>query len=187
MEYHVIWDKGGVVFSDAVKRYTTYKNFHDFYPRNCGFFKSVLQEEYTFSSLTEFRNLCDSCKKKLKRYYRKTQIDDNDFVEFKSRFYTSDYVSILYTFYILASYDYSIIKYMSMAKKMLFWNYYFCPNNPEKIMFGSGLHRYLSDQQAVWILKDIVEIKQKGMSRKVCKFFVRLNFHTFALGFGTWN
>ena len=26
-----------------------------------------------------------------------------------------------------------------------------------------------------------------GMSRKVCKFFVRLNFHTFALGFGTWN
>ena len=115
MDYHVIWDKGGVVFSDAVKRYTTYKNFHDFYPRNCGFFKSVLQEEYTFSSITEFRNLCDSCKKKLKRYYRKTQIADNDFVEFKSRFYTSDYVSILYTFYILASYDYSIIKYMSMA------------------------------------------------------------------------
>ena len=29
--------------------------------------------------------------------------------------------------------------------------------------------------------------KQQGMSRKVCKFFVRLNFHTFALGFGTWN
>lgn len=46
------------------------------------------------------------------------------------------------------------------ARKMLFWNYYFCPNNPEKIMFGSGLHRYLSDQQAVWILKDIAAIKQ---------------------------
>ena len=29
--------------------------------------------------------------------------------------------------------------------------------------------------------------KKSGMSRKVCKFFVRLNFHTSALGFGTWN
>lgn len=115
MDYHVIWDKGGVVFSDAVKRYTTDKNIQDFYPKENGFFKKISDGEYTLSTFTEYKNLCDRCKKRLKRYYRKKEISDNDLVEFKSRFYTSDYVSILYTFYILASYDYSIIKYMSMA------------------------------------------------------------------------
>ena len=40
----------------------------------------------------------------------------------------------------------------------------------------------------VWKAKQVRDlIDSLGMSRKVCKFFVRLNFHTFALGFGTWN
>lgn len=47
------------------------------------------------------------------------------------------------------------------AHKMLFWNYYVNENAPGKVVFGSGLHRYISDNQAVQILKDIVEVKEK--------------------------
>lgn len=46
------------------------------------------------------------------------------------------------------------------AKKLKFWNYYFNPNRPEKIVFGSGLHRYLSNTQSAQILRDICELKK---------------------------
>lgn len=51
------------------------------------------------------------------------------------------------------------------ANKLRFWDYYYCPNAQNKIIFGSGLHRYLSDNQAVQILKDMVKIK-KGRHSK---------------------
>ena len=44
-----------------------------------------------------------------------------------------------------------------------------------------------SDWKVLNIDVETYAANHKGMSRKVCKFFVRLNFHTFALGFGTWN
>ena len=46
------------------------------------------------------------------------------------------------------------------AQKMLFWNYYVNKNSPEKVVFGSGLHRYLDDNQAAQILRDIVTVKE---------------------------
>ena len=46
------------------------------------------------------------------------------------------------------------------AKKILYWNYYRNENASEKIAWGQGLHRYLSDVQAASILKDIVEVKR---------------------------
>lgn len=57
------------------------------------------------------------------------------------------------------------------ARKVLFWNYYFCPRAPEKIVFGSGLHRYLTDVQAAQILRDIAEIRVDPNARKFARDF----------------
>jgi len=46
------------------------------------------------------------------------------------------------------------------ARQMLFWNYYFNENKEEKIVWGTGLHRMLTDIQSAQILRDIVEIKK---------------------------
>lgn len=46
------------------------------------------------------------------------------------------------------------------AEQLKFWDYYFNPNKPEKTVFGSGLHRYLTNIQAAQILGKICEIKR---------------------------
>lgn len=46
------------------------------------------------------------------------------------------------------------------AEKMIFWRYHANENKPEKEAWSSGLHRYLTDVQAVQILKDIAELKK---------------------------
>ena len=61
------------------------------------------------------------------------------------------------------------------AKKMLFWKYYVNKNAPEKIVFGSGLHRYLDDIQAAQILRDIVTVKENADDKKLAEDF----FHHF--------
>jgi len=43
---------------------------------------------------------------------------------------------------------------------VIFVVYYFNENKPEKIIFGSGLHRYITDIQAAQVLKKICEIKK---------------------------
>jgi hypothetical protein len=58
------------------------------------------------------------------------------------------------------------------AQKMLFWRYYLCGNAPEIIKFGSGLHRYVSDNQTVQILRDIVEIKEKQSEKDFAEKFL---------------
>ena len=52
------------------------------------------------------------------------------------------------------------------AERMPFWKYYICPNAPEVVKFGSGLHRYLSNVQAAQILKDIIQIKEDPNSKR---------------------
>lgn len=49
---------------------------------------------------------------------------------------------------------------LNEAKELKFWDHYFNPNKPEKIIFGSGLHRYITDIQAAQVLKRIIEIKK---------------------------
>lgn len=58
------------------------------------------------------------------------------------------------------------------AHKILFWNYYICENAPEVIKFGSGLHRYISDYQAVQILRDIVKVKEKQSEKDFAQEFL---------------
>lgn len=60
----------------------------------------------------------------------------------------------------------------SEATQLLFWNYYVNANAPEKKVFGSGLHRYLSDMQAAQILKDIIKIKSSPEEKEFAKQFL---------------
>ncbi|MGI5935343.1 MAG: hypothetical protein ACOX7I_00835 [Oscillospiraceae bacterium] len=65
------------------------------------------------------------------------------------------------------------------AQKLKFWNYYSCPNAPDVVKFGSGLHRYLSDEQAAQILRDIAELKrgtaQEALAREFLDYFCKVN------------
>ena len=65
------------------------------------------------------------------------------------------------------------------AQKLKFWDYYFCPNAPEVIKFGSGLHRYLSDDQAAQILRDVVALKkgtaQEALAHEFFEYFCSVN------------
>ena len=58
------------------------------------------------------------------------------------------------------------------AKQMLFWNYYWNKNAPDKIVFGSGLHRYLDDIQAAQILCDIVAVKKDQEEKELAQEFL---------------
>ncbi|MBR0249151.1 MAG: hypothetical protein IJQ70_09285 [Synergistaceae bacterium] len=65
------------------------------------------------------------------------------------------------------------------AKRMLFWNYYVNKNAPERIVFGSGLHRYLSDMQAAQILNDIIKVKsdpeEKAFAAEFFEHFCKIS------------
>ena len=64
------------------------------------------------------------------------------------------------------------------GKQMPFWKYYFCPNAPKTIKFGSKLHRYLTNAQATQILKDIVKIKadprEKQYAQEMLAYFCQI-------------
>lgn len=81
--------------------------------------------------------------------------------------------------YVSTSSRYKIEMTPSEAQKLKFWNYYSCPNAPEVIKFGSGLHRYLSDEQAAQILRDIAALKkrtaQESLAREFLDYFGRVN------------
>ena len=58
------------------------------------------------------------------------------------------------------------------AEKMLFWRYHANENKPEKEAWSSGLHRYLTDIQAVQILRDIAELKKKTKDAELAAEFL---------------
>ena len=65
------------------------------------------------------------------------------------------------------------------AHQILFWDYYLNQNAPERIVFVSGLHRYLSDNQIAQILRDIAEVrtvpKDKAFAHRLFKHFCKIN------------
>jgi len=61
---------------------------------------------------------------------------------------------------------------LAEAKELKFWDYYFNPNKPEKIILGSGLHRYLTDVQSAQVLKKICEIKKGTLEEESSKEFL---------------
>lgn len=59
------------------------------------------------------------------------------------------------------------------AEQLKFWEYYFNPAKPEKIAFGSGLHRYLTDEQGAQVLKKVREIKTGTQGEKLADDFLK--------------
>ncbi|MGL4337836.1 MAG: hypothetical protein ACRCST_13165 [Turicibacter sp.] len=58
------------------------------------------------------------------------------------------------------------------AKQLLFWEYYFNPTNPEKMVYGNVLHRYMTNNQCAQILEKIVGIKQGTEDEQLAKEFL---------------
>ncbi|MFA9398795.1 MAG: hypothetical protein ACERKV_11095 [Clostridiaceae bacterium] len=74
--------------------------------------------------------------------------------------------------YVASNSKYRIQLSLDEAEKLKFWDYYFNQNNPQRIVFGSGLHRYLTDVQAAQILKKICEIKKETPEEELSKEFL---------------
>ena len=55
---------------------------------------------------------------------------------------------------------------------MLFWNYYNNEKDHEKAAWGQGLHRYITDEQAASILKDIVSVKKGKKDEALAQEFL---------------
>ena len=51
------------------------------------------------------------------------------------------------------------------AHQMPFWRYHANEKQPDVAVWSSGLHRYITDEQAAQVLRDIVEIN-KGTETK---------------------
>lgn len=74
--------------------------------------------------------------------------------------------------YVVANAKYRIQLSLEEAKKLKFWDYYFNDKNPEKIFLGSGLHRYITDDQSTQVLKKICEIKKGTSEEMISKEFL---------------
>jgi hypothetical protein len=74
--------------------------------------------------------------------------------------------------YVGANPKYRIQLSLEEAKELKFWDYYFNPNKPEKIVFGSGLHRYLTDTQSAQVLSKICQIKKGTGEEELSKEFL---------------
>lgn len=74
--------------------------------------------------------------------------------------------------YVTTSSKYKLKLTQEEGKKVLFWNYYHNEKAPEKVTWGQGLHRYISDVQAASMLKDIVTVKRGTDDEKLALDFL---------------
>ena len=68
--------------------------------------------------------------------------------------------------YVKADPNYRFKFTLEEAKQLNFWDFYENPNSPETKKWGTGLHRYLSDEQAANILKAAVKVKYDEVEKK---------------------
>ena len=136
MSFEQIWDKGGIVFSEVVKSYTKDGPNSECIKiiksekgdsRKTHFGKDGKQDDdgndtYSFTALKRYRDLRDSVKNRVSKYYSEAEKESNPFIEFKSRFFTTDYLSMSYTLYTLSHdmFGGSIIKYLAECIKLIF-------------------------------------------------------------------
>ena len=68
---------------------------------------------------------------------------------------------------------------IEQARKIRFWNYYHNENAPIKTAWGQGLHRYITDEQAACILRDIVRLKantgEASLANEFLAHFCKIN------------
>lgn len=128
MSFEQIWDKGGAVFSEIVKGYD-----HGTHPECVNITEEVGlnrkstyfgrdgnkdkdgNETYSFTSRKCLESFSKKAQAHLNKYYTQKELKSNPIIEFKSRFYTTDYLSMYYTLNTLNKFDGSIINYLSQA------------------------------------------------------------------------
>ena len=108
MAFEKIWDVGGFIFSELVDTITKEKDLDLLNPNSSRAFIVKKGDGYTFTSISK-SNGNDI----LKRY----DIKDTEVATFSSRYYPSDYFSILYTLDFLKNYDFSIGKFICECYK----------------------------------------------------------------------
>ena len=57
------------------------------------------------------------------------------------------------------------------AKKMLFWKYHANGKDPQKPVWGQGLHRYFEDDEAAQVLREIADIKKGTADAELAERF----------------
>ena len=81
--------------------------------------------------------------------------------------------------YVTTQSKYKLSLPLAQAKKMRFWNYYYNENAPEKATWSQGLHRYITDDQAVCILRDFVRLKantsESGLAAEFLEYYCKIN------------
>lgn len=81
--------------------------------------------------------------------------------------------------YVAAKSQYSIKLTPEEAMKMKFWDFYTNPNKKDVIQWGSGLFRYLNDDQAIQILQAVVELKENTaeaqLATDILDYFCQIN------------
>lgn len=119
MEFEQIWDKGGFVFSEIVYKYTKNKNLDCIdYDKEQSLFVKGEDGDYIFRSKFALGSLEEKSarRERLERYYSSKELGGSNIsIEFKSRYYTTDYLYMRYTLYTLLDYGCSISKYIADA------------------------------------------------------------------------
>ena len=108
MAFEKIWDVGGFIFSELADSIKEEKDLNILNPKNSRRFLVKNGDGYTFTSISKSNN--DEI---LNRY----GIEDGEVATFSSRYYPSDYFSILYTLDFLKNYDFSIVKFIAESYK----------------------------------------------------------------------
>ncbi|HCH28653.1 MAG TPA: hypothetical protein DEW35_04010 [Ruminococcaceae bacterium] len=73
--------------------------------------------------------------------------------------------------YVTTSSKFKIELTTEEAKHIKFWKYYYNQSSPNHIQWGTGLFRYLNNEQSARILKDIADIKKKTKDEALAEEF----------------
>lgn len=80
--------------------------------------------------------------------------------------------------YVKCNTDYHIELTADETKAIKFWNYYRNKNNPERLAWGTGLYRFISNNAIIALLTDLIQLRQGDQKDDVILFldeFCRLN------------
>lgn len=108
MAFEKIWDVGGYIFSELADTLIEEKDLNLLNPKSPTKFIIKNGDGYTFTSISK-----SSKNEILNRY----GIKDEEVATFSSRYYPSDYFSILYTLDFLKNYDFSIVEFIAESYK----------------------------------------------------------------------
>lgn len=75
--------------------------------------------------------------------------------------------------FVAAGAEYRLCFSLEESRKLLFWNYFRNANDAARPAWSSGLHRYLSDTEAVQILRDAAEVKRGTADEKPAADFLK--------------